>query len=151
MKFTELITLKLNTFLTKFQIEQPMVPFLSNILKNILSSMLRKFILGGTIEKADTTIKLLQLNTSNKNIHKPNGLIDIGVAEKQPSFTSSSRVFVRFCLLNKSYDWEVSVETPYYLMSIYLEPKLFCCNIPLMNHPKQSSAIESLVQWKQLS
>lgn len=98
MKFTELITLKLNAFLTKFQIEQPMVPFLSNILKNILSSMLRKFILGGTIEKADMTIKLLQLDTSNKNIHKPNGLIDIGVAEKQPNFTSSSRVFVRFCL-----------------------------------------------------
>lgn len=75
-----------------------MIPFLSNILKNILSSMLRKLTLGGTIEKADTTIKLLQLDTSNKNIHKPNGLIDIGVSEKQPSLTSSSRVFVRFCL-----------------------------------------------------
>ena len=59
-----------------------MVPFLCNSLKEIPTSLLQMFILDDTIKKADTTLKLMKIDTKNVNLHKPYDLIQIGTAAK---------------------------------------------------------------------
>lgn len=46
-KLVELVANKLNLFLRGFQTDQPMVPFLAEVLKDILSSIMNMFILNG--------------------------------------------------------------------------------------------------------
>jgi len=81
-KFVEFIASKMNVFLKGFQTDQPMVPFLCEILKNLLSSLLRMFVLNSTIEKADTVLKMLKIDTSDRNIYKPLESIELGMASK---------------------------------------------------------------------
>ena len=59
-----------------------MVPFLCHSLKEILASLLQMFILNDTIKKADTTLKLMKIDTNDVNLHKPYDLIQIGTAAK---------------------------------------------------------------------
>ena len=40
------------------------------------------FILNDTIKKADTTLKLMKIDTNDVNLHKPYDLIQIGAAAK---------------------------------------------------------------------
>ena len=40
------------------------------------------FILNDTIKKADTTLKLMKIDTNDVNLHKPYDLIQIGTAAK---------------------------------------------------------------------
>ncbi|XP_057315039.1 uncharacterized protein LOC130656228 [Hydractinia symbiolongicarpus] len=40
---------------------------------------MKMFILTDTIKKADTTMKLLKIDVSDKNIHKPSETIDVGM------------------------------------------------------------------------
>lgn len=54
------------------------VPFLHDILKGGCSSLL--FILSDTIQKTGTALKLLKIDTKNRNIDKPNESIDGGIA-----------------------------------------------------------------------
>ena len=82
LKFLEIVSNKLNKFLRVYQIDQPVVPFLCNSLKEILTSLLQMFILNDTIEKTDTTLKLMKIDTSDVNLHKPYDLIQIGTAAK---------------------------------------------------------------------
>ena len=90
---------------------------------------LKMCILADTIQRVDTTLKLLKLDTFSKNIHKWTRLIDIGIAAKRPSFTSCTRFFSVSACLNKFCDWVVSFEIPYHLVFMKLEPKFSCCNI----------------------
>ena len=46
-KLVEMVANKLNVFLRGFQTDQPMVPFLAEVLKDILSSIMNMFILDG--------------------------------------------------------------------------------------------------------
>ena len=73
---------KLNKFLRRYQMDQPMVPFLCNSLKEILTSLLQMFILNDTIKKANTMLKLMRIDTDDVNLHKPYDLIQIGTAAK---------------------------------------------------------------------
>lgn len=68
------------------------------------------FILGVDIQKADTTLKPLKADTSDKSVHKPNGSIDIDLAAKlhiekyrdipkRPSFIVLSRYVPVFLTL----------------------------------------------------
>ena len=59
-----------------------MVPILCHSLKEILASLLQMFILNDTIKKADTTLKLMKIDTNDVNLHKPYDLIQIGAAAK---------------------------------------------------------------------
>ncbi|XP_057291926.1 uncharacterized protein LOC130614515 [Hydractinia symbiolongicarpus] len=79
LKLVEFIASKLNKFLRGFQTDQPMVPFLCDVLKDLLTSIMKMFILTDTIKKADTTMKLLKIDVSDKNIHKPSETIDVGM------------------------------------------------------------------------
>ena len=81
-KFVEFIASKMNVFFEGFQTDQPMVPFLCEILRNLLSSLLRIFVLNSTIEKADTVLKMLKIDTFNRNIYKPLESIELDMASK---------------------------------------------------------------------
>ena len=82
LKFLEFVSSMLNKFLRGYQTNQPMMHFLRPSLKEILTSLLQMFILNDTIKKADTTLKLMKIYTSNVNLHKPYCLIQIGTAAK---------------------------------------------------------------------
>ena len=58
-----------------------MVPFQCHSLKEILTSRLQMFILHDT-KKADTTLKLMKIDTNDVNLHKLYDLIQIGTAAK---------------------------------------------------------------------
>ena len=81
LKLVEFIAGKLNVYLREFQTDKPMVPFMHNVFKDILTSILKMFILSDTIKKADSVLKLLQIDVSDV-IHKPGSSIDIGVGAK---------------------------------------------------------------------
>ena len=59
-----------------------MVPFMHDVLKDILTSILKMFILSDTIKKANSALKLLKIDASDVSIHKPGSSIDIGVGAK---------------------------------------------------------------------
>ena len=72
-KFVDFIAATLNTFLKGFQTDQPMVPFLTDVLEGAMTSLLGMFIL-----------KLLKIDTTNRNISQMNQLILQGVSQKFP-------------------------------------------------------------------
>ena len=59
-----------------------MVPFLCKSFKEILTSLLQMFFLNDTIKKVDATLKLMKIDTTDVNLHKPYDLIQIGTAAK---------------------------------------------------------------------
>ena len=79
LKFLEFVSNKLNKFLRGYQTDQPMVPFLCYALKE-MTSLFEMPILNDTIKKADTTLKLMKIDTNDVNLHKPYDLIQIGAA-----------------------------------------------------------------------
>ena len=82
LKLVEFIAGKLNVYLRGFQTDKPMVPFMHDVLKDILTSILKMFILSDTIKKANSVLKLLQIDVSDVSINKPGSSIDIGVGAK---------------------------------------------------------------------
>ena len=76
----EYIAAKLNSFLRGFQTDQPMVPFLFHILKDIADTILQMYVLTDVRSKNDTLQKLLNLDVTDVNIRKKK--IDIGVGAK---------------------------------------------------------------------
>ena len=97
LKLVEHIAGKLNKFLRGFQTDQPMVPFLHNTLKEILQSIMSMFIQSDIMKQANTTMKLLKIDTTDKNLHKVD-TVDIGMGakmhireiKKQANFKQSS-------------------------------------------------------------
>ena len=81
-KFVEFIAEKLNKFLRGFQTEQPTVPFLCETLKELLLSLMNMFILNQTMLKADTLIKVLNIDTTDILLHRSPSNVDIGMAAK---------------------------------------------------------------------
>ena len=55
-----------------------MVPFMP-VLKDILTSILKMFILSDPIKKANCVLKLWKVNVYDVSIHKSGSSIDIGV------------------------------------------------------------------------
>ena len=79
-KLVEYIAAKLNSFLRGFQTDQPMVPFLFHILKDIVDTILQMYVLKDVRSKNDTLQKLLNLDVTDVNIRKKK--TDIGVGAK---------------------------------------------------------------------
>ena len=61
----------LSEFLTKFQTDKPVMPFLSDILESILRRLMKFFILAEVIKTAATAYKLIKLDVFDKNILLP--------------------------------------------------------------------------------
>ena len=68
LQFYEEVARHLNSFLIKFQADSPMVPFLVESLENMIRKFCSTFILSDKMEKAESTIKLLKLGVTDKNI-----------------------------------------------------------------------------------
>ena len=79
LKFLEFVSQK---FLREYQMDQPMVTFQCNSLKEILTSLLQIFILKNTLKKADTTLKLMKIDLKDVNLHKSFDWIQISTAAK---------------------------------------------------------------------
>ena len=61
----------LNSFLIKFLTVSPIVTFLLESLESMIRKLWHStFILSDKMEKAESTIKLLKLDVTDKNIHK---------------------------------------------------------------------------------
>ena len=81
-KLIEYLSSKLNEFLRGFQTDQPMVPFLCEILETLMRSFMNMFILSNVMQKADTVMKLLKIDVTDKGLYKPGSLTDIGMGAK---------------------------------------------------------------------
>ena len=82
LKFLEFVSHKLNKFLREYQMDQPVVTFQCNSLKEILTSLLQIFILKNALKKADTTLKLMKVDLKDVNLHKSFDWIQISTAAK---------------------------------------------------------------------
>ena len=82
LKFLEFVSHKLKKFLREYQMDQSMVTFQCNSLKEILASLLQIFILKNTLKKADTTLKLMKIDLKDVNLHKSFDWIQISTAAK---------------------------------------------------------------------
>ena len=60
-----------NKFLTKFQVGNPVMPFLSDLLESILRRFLKFFILPEVIKAVATVYKLIKLGVFVRNICLP--------------------------------------------------------------------------------
>ena len=65
-----MVSEKLNAFLTGFQTDKPMVPFMATILGNIVHDLLSRIILKDVLKKCDTVYQQLQLDLTDINIRK---------------------------------------------------------------------------------
>ena len=79
-KFVEFVAMKLNTFLSWFQTDKPMMPFLYDVLKDIVDSFMKMYIKKEICDSNDTLQKMLNLDLSDVNIRKK--IPDVGVGAK---------------------------------------------------------------------
>lgn len=73
----------LKPFLEKFQTDSPMVPFLGAALKDILSSILGRFVKADILKKADKSAKLAKIDPCDKKNHVSSKEVDTGFDAKQ--------------------------------------------------------------------
>ena len=80
IKFFEMVSHKLNTFLLGFQTNSPMVPFFADVLGEIVRDLLERTILKNVLSKATNLYQLVQIDPLDKNIRKSAADINIGFA-----------------------------------------------------------------------
>ena len=83
LKFFEMVSGKMNSFLRSFQTDAPMILFMADTIGNLVRDFLRRIILKDVLKKCSSLYKLIQLNPLNKNIRKPPENIDVGFEAKQ--------------------------------------------------------------------
>ena len=77
-----MISNKLNAFLEGFQTDNPMIPFMVDVLGNIVKDFLSRIILKDVLRKASDIYKLIQLDLQDKDIRKRSEDVDVGFAVK---------------------------------------------------------------------
>ena len=80
LKFFEMVSHKLNSFLRGFQTDSPMVLFFADVLGGIVHDLLERIILKDVLRKATNLYQLVQIDPSDKNIRKSAADIDIAFA-----------------------------------------------------------------------
>lgn len=80
LKFFAMVSGKLNVFLRGFQTDKPMIPFMADVLGDIVRDFIERIILKDTLKKASNLYQMIQLDLNDKNIRKPSTNIDIGFA-----------------------------------------------------------------------
>ena len=81
-KFFAATTKFLNSFLVKFQTNNPIVPFLAQAIEEIMRLFGSSFLLKETLSKASTCIRLSKLNFNDPSLHKRPGDADPGIGIK---------------------------------------------------------------------
>ena len=72
----------LNSFLVKFQTNNPMVPFLAQAIEEMMRLFGSCFLLKETLSKANTCLRLSKLNFNDPSLHKRPGDVDPGIGVK---------------------------------------------------------------------
>ena len=70
LKVVEYFAGKLNKYLHSFQTDHPMVPFLNRKLLELLYSLMRMFINNDIMKNATSSLKLLEIDTSDTSLYK---------------------------------------------------------------------------------
>ena len=65
-------------FLTFYQTDHPVMPFLSSDLETLLRNLMKKFLKSDVLEKASSTVKLLKIDLNDTGLHKSIKSLDIG-------------------------------------------------------------------------
>ena len=91
-RFFEEIASKLNGFLRRFQTDNPMVPFLVDSLETIIREMCSKFILDDVMDKAASTVALIKLDVTNRNIQKVKPNIGFGLRKDLQELSSTRKI-----------------------------------------------------------
>ena len=65
-------------FLTHYQADRPMFPFISSDLDKLLRQILRRFMTNDVVDDA-SIIDLMDLDVDDKTSHKPSSKIDVGL------------------------------------------------------------------------
>ena len=78
LTFFQEIASKLNSFLLVIQTDKPMIPFLVEVLENLLRTVLAKFI-KKDVQTACSTLKLIEMNISDKKVQKRVGDSDFRI------------------------------------------------------------------------
>ena len=76
--FFHCIAKQMEPFLTKFQAEKPMVPFLCSELSDLVKSLMRRFIKSSILDEAATTEKLIHIDVAKSENHCSHKKIDVG-------------------------------------------------------------------------
>lgn len=82
LKFFGSIADTLNSFLVKFQTNNPMVPFLAESLEEIIRSFGSCFLLKETLTNANTILRLSKINFGDASLHKRPVDVDPGIGIK---------------------------------------------------------------------
>ena len=77
----------LSEFLTKFQTDNPVMPFLSDLLESILRRLMKFFILAEVIKAAATAYKLIKLDVFDKNMRLPVSSVKLTTATEAFRFS----------------------------------------------------------------
>ena len=81
--FFQEIASKLNSFLLVFQTDKPMIPFLIEVLENLLRTLLAEFIKKDVLQTACSTLKLIKIDILDKKVPKSVGDLDLGFSIKK--------------------------------------------------------------------
>ena len=97
LKVVEYVAGKLNKYQRRFQTDQPIVPFLNETLLELLYSLMSMFINNDTVKKATSSLKLLNIDTSDTSLYKQDAVeVAMGAKmyfrelKKQPNFKKST-------------------------------------------------------------
>ena len=83
LQFFAFIASTFKPFLTTFQTDRSMVPFLLNELEKIVNLLLRLIFKKDALDKANTIVKKISLKwLSDSKNHLEDGLVDVGAATK---------------------------------------------------------------------
>lgn len=82
LEFFVSVAKQLYAFLTKFQTDTPMAPFLGYYLQNLLIGLMNRFIKKEVMDKADTYQKLASIDPQDKKNHMVSKKVDIGFAAR---------------------------------------------------------------------
>lgn len=70
-------------FLTRYQTDAPMLPFIRNDLQDLVRDLLARFMQKSVLDKANTITKLLRVDPSEQTQHVASHAVDIGFAAEQ--------------------------------------------------------------------
>ncbi|XP_058260502.1 uncharacterized protein LOC131362505 [Hemibagrus wyckioides] len=74
------IAREINPFLTIYQSDQPMLPFLSGDMYKLIKGLMGRFLKEKHLQEASSTLKLLHVPFQDSSLHKDSSQIDIGFA-----------------------------------------------------------------------
>ena len=123
----EEVAKQLSSFLIKFQTDSPMVPFLFESLESMIQKFCSMFNLTDVLEKAQSTVKLLKLNVTHKNIHKRDSEFSFAIRNE-------------LCALNR--DGNISDSL---ICTFNMEAKKFLST--LCNHILEKTPLNSYFAW----